>query len=102
MSRAGKTRGSLGACEWCRICFLYSGSVMQKCYLFLYWIGSRATWESNFSRGFQGIGISLTSAFAPDTNKAKDSAASIFNILDTTPTIDSSSNEGRNTRSHCW
>jgi len=29
MSRAGKTRCSVGACEWCRIWFLYSGSVMQ-------------------------------------------------------------------------
>jgi len=41
------------------------------------------------------IGISQSSALAQDTNKAKDSAASIFNILDSTPTIDSSSNEGR-------
>ncbi|RDX83230.1 ABC transporter B family member 9, partial [Mucuna pruriens] len=41
------------------------------------------------------IGISQTSSLAPDTNKAKDSTASIFEILDSTPTIDSSSNEGR-------
>lgn len=41
------------------------------------------------------MGVSQTTALAPDTNKAKDSAASIFNILDSTPTIDSSSNEGR-------
>jgi ATP-binding cassette, subfamily B (MDR/TAP), member 1 len=40
------------------------------------------------------IGVSQTSALAPDTNKAKDSTASIFEILDSKPTIDSSSNEG--------
>lgn len=31
---------------------------------------------------------------APDTNKAKDSAASIFEILDSKPKIDSSKDEG--------
>lgn len=31
---------------------------------------------------------------APDTNKAKDSAASIFSILDSKPQIDSSNDEG--------
>ena len=41
------------------------------------------------------LGISQTSALAPDTNKAKDCAASIFNILDSTPTIDSSNTQGR-------
>ncbi|KAL2341081.1 hypothetical protein Fmac_009021 [Flemingia macrophylla] len=41
------------------------------------------------------MGISQTSSLAPDTNKAKDSAASIFEILDSKPTIDSSNNEGR-------
>ncbi|RZB42213.1 ABC transporter B family member 9 [Glycine soja] len=41
------------------------------------------------------IGISQTSVLTPDTNKAKDSAASIFKILDSKPTIDSSSNGGR-------
>ncbi|RHN72210.1 putative xenobiotic-transporting ATPase [Medicago truncatula] len=40
------------------------------------------------------IGVSQTRALAPDTNKAKDSTASIFEILDSKPTIDSSSNEG--------
>lgn len=40
------------------------------------------------------IGVSQTSALAPDTNKARDSAASIFEILDSKPSIDSSSNEG--------
>ena len=40
------------------------------------------------------IGVSQSSALAPDTGKAKDSAASIFEILDSKPSIDSSSNEG--------
>ncbi|KAJ4982356.1 hypothetical protein NE237_033193 [Protea cynaroides] len=39
-------------------------------------------------------GISQTSAMASDTNKAKDSAASIFAILDRKPKIDSSTDEG--------
>ena len=40
------------------------------------------------------IGVSQTSALAPDTNKAKDSTASIFEILDRKPPIDSSSSAG--------
>lgn len=40
------------------------------------------------------MGVSQTSALAPDTAKAKDSAASIFKILDNKPKIDSSSDEG--------
>ncbi|XP_027187861.1 ABC transporter B family member 9-like isoform X2 [Cicer arietinum] len=40
------------------------------------------------------MAVSQSSALAPDTNKAKDSTASIFEILDSDPTIDSSSNEG--------
>lgn len=47
-----------------------------------------------FSLTITAIGISQSSTLAPDTNKAKDSAASIFEILDSKPTIDSSSNEG--------
>ena len=39
-------------------------------------------------------GVSHSSALAPDTTKAKNSAASIFEILDSKPSIDSSSNEG--------
>ncbi|KEH36681.1 ABC transporter B family protein [Medicago truncatula] len=57
-------------------------------------ISSYGTWQSNSWRGFQAIGVSQTRALAPDTNKAKDSTASIFEILDSKPTIDSSSNEG--------
>ncbi|XP_047154648.1 ABC transporter B family member 9-like isoform X3 [Vigna umbellata] len=72
---------------------------------FCFYIGSvlvqhgKATFPEVFKVFFcltiTAIGVSQTSALAPDTNKAKDSAASIFNILDRTPTIDSSSNEGR-------
>ncbi|KAK9268100.1 hypothetical protein L1049_010539 [Liquidambar formosana] len=38
--------------------------------------------------------VSQASVMAPDTNKARDSAASIFEILDSKPEIDSSSSEG--------
>ncbi|KAK7412535.1 hypothetical protein VNO78_03999 [Psophocarpus tetragonolobus] len=47
-----------------------------------------------FALTITAVGVSQTSALAPDTNKAKDSAASIFEILDSKPTIDSSSDEG--------
>uniref|UniRef100_A0A151UEM9 ABC transporter B family member 9 n=1 Tax=Cajanus cajan TaxID=3821 RepID=A0A151UEM9_CAJCA len=47
-----------------------------------------------FALTVTAVGVSQTSALAPDTNKAKDSAASIFEILDSKPTIDSSSDEG--------
>ncbi|KAK7245613.1 hypothetical protein RIF29_40460 [Crotalaria pallida] len=47
-----------------------------------------------FALTVTAIGVSQSSALAPDTNKAKDSTASIFEILDSKPTIDSSSNEG--------
>ncbi|CAL0301273.1 unnamed protein product [Lupinus luteus] len=40
------------------------------------------------------ISVSQTSSLASDTNKAKESAASIFEILDRKPAIDSSSSEG--------
>ncbi|CAJ2658415.1 unnamed protein product [Trifolium pratense] len=40
------------------------------------------------------IAVSQSTTLAPDTNKAKDSAASLFEILDSKPDIDSSSNEG--------
>lgn len=40
------------------------------------------------------LAISEASAMAPDTNRAKDSAASIFKLLDSKPEIDSSSEEG--------
>ncbi|KAI9120891.1 hypothetical protein K1719_007924 [Acacia pycnantha] len=57
---------------------------------------------ANFGEVFQvffaltitALGVSQTSALAPDTNKAKDSTASIFEILDSKPNIDSSSDEG--------
>lgn len=47
-----------------------------------------------FAFTLSAMGVSQTTAFAPDTAKAKASTASIFKILDSKPTIDSSSNEG--------
>ncbi|XP_019055136.1 PREDICTED: ABC transporter B family member 9-like isoform X1 [Nelumbo nucifera] len=47
-----------------------------------------------FALTISAVGISQTSAMAPDSNKAKDSAASIFEILDSKSKIDSSSEEG--------
>lgn len=47
-----------------------------------------------FALTISAIGISQTSAMAPDTSKAKDSTASIFEILDSKPKIDASTNEG--------
>ncbi|KAF3456694.1 hypothetical protein FNV43_RR01348 [Rhamnella rubrinervis] len=47
-----------------------------------------------FALTMLAVGVYQTSAMAHDTNKAKDSAASIFGILDSKPNIDSSSNEG--------
>jgi ATP-binding cassette subfamily B (MDR/TAP) protein 1 len=40
------------------------------------------------------IGISQTSALASDSTKAKDSAVSIFSLLDRKSKVDSSSDEG--------
>ncbi|GAV90486.1 LOW QUALITY PROTEIN: ABC_tran domain-containing protein/ABC_membrane domain-containing protein, partial [Cephalotus follicularis] len=47
-----------------------------------------------FSLTLTAVGVSQTTALAPDTNKAKDSATSIFDILDSKPKIDSSNNDG--------
>ncbi|KAJ9690881.1 hypothetical protein PVL29_013170 [Vitis rotundifolia] len=47
-----------------------------------------------FALTFLALAISEATAMAPDTNKAKDSTASIFELLDSKPKIDSSSNEG--------
>ena len=47
-----------------------------------------------FAASVSAIGISQSSALAPDSTKAMDSAASIFKILDSKPSIDSSRDEG--------
>ncbi|CAA0832375.1 ABC transporter B family member 9 [Striga hermonthica] len=47
-----------------------------------------------FALTMSATGLSQASAMAPDVNKVKDSAASIFEILDSKPKIDSSSEEG--------
>ncbi|XP_056175493.1 ABC transporter B family member 9-like [Syzygium oleosum] len=71
---------------------------------FLFYIGAilvqhgKATFSEVFKVFFaltiSAVGVSQSSALAPDTNKAKDSAASIFSILDSKPQIDSSNDEG--------
>ncbi|GAB4827247.1 ATP-binding cassette sub- B member 9 [Ancistrocladus abbreviatus] len=47
-----------------------------------------------FALTISAIGLSQSSSMALDSNKAKDSASSIFEILDSTPKIDSSSDKG--------
>ncbi|XP_019165678.1 PREDICTED: ABC transporter B family member 9-like [Ipomoea nil] len=47
-----------------------------------------------FALAMTATGVSQSSAMAPDLNKAKDSAASIFDILDRKHKIDSSSEQG--------
>lgn len=47
-----------------------------------------------FALTLTAMGVTQTSGLAPDLNKAKDSAASIFDILDSKPKIDSSKDEG--------
>ncbi|PIN04048.1 Multidrug/pheromone exporter, ABC superfamily [Handroanthus impetiginosus] len=47
-----------------------------------------------FALTMSATGVSQASATAPDINKVKNSAASIFEILDSKPKIDSSSEEG--------
>ncbi|KAL5716448.1 ABC-type xenobiotic transporter [Ranunculus cassubicifolius] len=47
-----------------------------------------------FALTISAVGISQSSALAPDSTKAKDSATSIFKILDRKSKIDSSNNEG--------
>lgn len=42
-----------------------------------------------------GVGVSQAYVTAPDVNKAKDSAASIFAMLDRRPKIDSGSEQGK-------
>ncbi|KAI6703508.1 hypothetical protein NL676_012644 [Syzygium grande] len=71
---------------------------------FLFYIGAilaqhgKATFAEVFkvflALTISAYGVSQSSTLAPDTNKAKDSAASIFSILDSKPQIDSSNDEG--------
>ncbi|ESQ55610.1 hypothetical protein EUTSA_v10024238mg [Eutrema salsugineum] len=71
------------------VCFIIGALLVQQ---------GKATFGEVFKVFFaltiMAIGVSQTSAMAPDSNKAKDSAASIFDILDSKPKIDSSSDEG--------
>lgn len=47
-----------------------------------------------FALTMAATGVSQTMALAPDVNKTKRSAASVFKILDSKPKIDSSSEKG--------
>ncbi|CAB4306736.1 unnamed protein product [Prunus armeniaca] len=68
----------------------YVGAVLVK--------HGQATFEQVFKVFFaltiSAMGVSQATGMAPDSNKAKDSAASIFQILDSKPKIDSSSDTG--------
>ncbi|XP_068319430.1 ABC transporter B family member 9-like [Pyrus communis] len=68
----------------------YIGAILVK--------HGQATFEQVFMVFFavtmSAMGVSQSTSMAPDFNKAKDSAASIFQILDSKPKIDSSSDEG--------
>ncbi|XP_057465279.1 ABC transporter B family member 9-like [Actinidia eriantha] len=72
---------------------------------FCFYIGAilvrhdKASYEDVFKVFFaltiSALGVSQSTVFAPETTKAKESAASIFEILDSKPSIDSSSNAGK-------
>uniref|UniRef100_A0A5B7B9Y0 Putative ABC transporter B family member 9-like isoform X1 n=1 Tax=Davidia involucrata TaxID=16924 RepID=A0A5B7B9Y0_DAVIN len=88
---SGSGFGFSSFANYCTTAFcFYIGSLLVK--------NGKATFGEVFKVFFaltiSAIGISQTSALAPDTNKAKDSAASIFELLDSKPKIDSSSDEG--------
>ncbi|KAG6416716.1 hypothetical protein SASPL_124152 [Salvia splendens] len=81
------------------------GSLVLYCtQAFCFYVGSlliqdgRASFGEVFKVFFaltmSATGISQASATAPDVNKVKDSAASIFELLDSEPKIDSSKEEG--------
>ncbi|PQQ01602.1 hypothetical protein Pyn_33202 [Prunus yedoensis var. nudiflora] len=68
----------------------YVGAILVK--------HGQATFEQVFKVFFaltiSAMGVSQATGMAPDSNKAKDSAASIYQILDSKPKIDSSSDTG--------
>ncbi|KAE8671810.1 ABC transporter B family member 7 [Hibiscus syriacus] len=95
--------GSLSrTCKRYRVRILLLCLILHKCLLF--YLGSvlvkhrkekfDEVFKVFFAMTVSAIGVSQTSALAPDTNKAKDSAALIVNILDRKPPIDSSSEDG--------
>ncbi|KAM7505898.1 hypothetical protein LguiB_004802 [Lonicera macranthoides] len=89
VSGAGFGFGSFALFCTNSFCF-YIGSVLEQ--------HGKATFGEVFKVFFaltmSAIGISQTTAIAPDINKAKDSTSSIFELLDSKPKIDSCSNEG--------
>ncbi|XP_050230996.1 ABC transporter B family member 9 [Mercurialis annua] len=84
--------------------FGFSFLILYCTNAFCFYIGSilvrhgKATFPEVFKVFFAltiaAIGVSQSSGLAPDKSKAKDSAASIFSILDRKPQIDSSSDQG--------
>lgn len=66
------------------ICFIYIHPVIIFCDCL----------QVLFTLSLSALAFSEASAMAPDTNKARDSAASIFELLDSNPKIDSGNNEG--------
>ncbi|XP_008776904.2 ABC transporter B family member 9-like isoform X2 [Phoenix dactylifera] len=82
----------------------FSFFVLYCTYAICFYVG--ALFVRNGNASFTGVfrvffaltmaaqGVSQSSALGPDTNKAKDSAASIFAILDRKSKIDSSASEG--------
>ncbi|KAG9447575.1 hypothetical protein H6P81_013703 [Aristolochia fimbriata] len=84
--------------------FGFSNLVLFCTYAICFYAGARFVEDgkAKFSQVFRvffaltmaAIGVSQTSALAPDATKAKDSTASIFSILDREPKIDASKDEG--------
>lgn len=71
------------------ICFFDSSSAYSEMYSCI-----SSFLQVFFALTIAAIGVSQSTAMAPDSSKARDSAASIFEILDSQPPIDSSSDEG--------
>ncbi|XP_068664909.1 ABC transporter B family member 9-like [Aristolochia californica] len=84
--------------------FGFSNLVLFCTYAVCFYAGARfiEDGKATFSQVFRvffaltmaAIGVSQTSAMAPDATKAKDSAASIFSIIDREIKIDASKDEG--------
>ncbi|KAF5752776.1 hypothetical protein HS088_TW01G00694 [Tripterygium wilfordii] len=84
--------------------FGFSFLVLYCTNAFCFYIGALLTKQGKATFGevfkvffaftMTAMGVSQTTAMAPDQNKAKDAVTSIFRILDSKPKIDSSSDEG--------
>ncbi|KAJ8621637.1 hypothetical protein MRB53_030166 [Persea americana] len=86
------------------VAYGFSFAVLYFSYACIFYVGAkfveRGSATSNqvfrafFALTMAAIGVSQTSAMGPDVSKGKDSAASIFGILDRKSEIDSSKDEG--------